>query len=72
MKRRKTQEKEVNFNVNEEAEENVEEKPLANLEKRAAFYARADPKSLPSSTPTGSYLLYLYAIVVPCNVDIYL
>ena len=24
-----------------------------NLEKRAAYYARADPKSLPSSTPTG-------------------
>jgi hypothetical protein len=34
-------------------EEEAVEKP--NLEKRAAHFARADPKSLPSSTPTGGY-----------------
>eukprot|EP00596_Hydrurales_sp_CCMP1899_P001913 CAMPEP_0119046388 /NCGR_PEP_ID=MMETSP1177-20130426/46297_1 /TAXON_ID=2985 /ORGANISM="Ochromonas sp, Strain CCMP1899" /LENGTH=112 /DNA_ID=CAMNT_0007019471 /DNA_START=14 /DNA_END=349 /DNA_ORIENTATION=+ len=34
-------------------EEETVEKP--NLEKRAAHFARADPKSLPSSTPTGGF-----------------
>jgi hypothetical protein len=34
-------------------DEETVEKP--NLEKRAAHFARADPKSLPSSTPTGGF-----------------
>ena len=49
-KRRKTDTKqEVRFG---DAESKQNELP--NLERRAAHFARADPKSLPSSTPTGS------------------
>ena len=52
-KRRKTEgNQEVNFDEN-----NEEKIPQPNLERRAAHFARADPKSLPSSTPTGSLIV---------------
>ena len=52
-KRRKTEgSQEVNFDENKD-----ETVPLPNLERRAAHFARADPKSLPSSTPTGSLIV---------------
>ena len=46
-KRKKTENQAVQF-------EEPEVLQVPNLERRAAHYARADPKSLPSSTPTGS------------------
>ena len=52
-KRRKTEgNQEVNFD-----ESNEGKIPQPNLERRAAHFARADPKSLPSSTPTGSLIV---------------